>query len=73
MGSRRTSEPAGGTGQAGKRVGERALTGGGARPMGCAATRKSVSQYRMRGIAKRKKAESTPGRPEGQQQFISFI
>ena len=34
------------------------------------ATREGVSQYRKRGIVGCEKAESTPGKPEGQQQFF---
>ena len=67
IGPGRSSEPAGGTGQTGKRAGERAPTGG-ARARGCTATKESVSQHRKRGVVGRKKSKSTPGRPGGQQQ-----
>ena len=36
------------------------------------ATREGVSQYRKRGIVGCEKAESTPGKPEGQQQFFTY-
>ena len=72
VGSGRSSEPAGGTGQTGKKGGRKGAYRGGPRTRGCTATRERLSQYRLRGIAGRKKSESTPGRPGGQQQF-SFV
>ena len=54
-----------------RRVGGRAPTGGDHKQWDvCTATGEHVSQYRKRGFVGHKKAESTPGKPEGQQQFL---